>query len=219
MRRIARALLVVTLLPVALVVTASPAAACSCAEVSDEEYVELADVVFLGEFVDYEFEQDPDGDGRWSDLDPAVWTFEVADVYKGTAFEKQRVLSPNDGSACGLEIPRQGSYYVFARRNAYGEFPVGDGELAAFLCDGTRSADHGIDVELVASDPEPGASPTPATSTDPSTGSEEPASGDGAAAEPIRTGSGGSGIVLLVGFVIVGVGGVIGAARLRRRRG
>jgi len=188
-----------------LALDASPAAACSCGEATDEEYFGWADVVFVGELIDYEYIEDPDGDGTSSSADPATFTFAVERVFKGAAATTQAVLSPHSGASCGLEIlgypqgQAEGRFVVFANDTVEGDerdFPGGN--LVAHLCGGTRGADQPLSLSVDGRPPDPGVA-VPVGLPDGSTGDDA------------------SGVVLLVGFALVGAVAVVAAARHARR--
>jgi hypothetical protein len=118
----------------AAIVTAPPAHACSCVGFTDEQAFTRADVVFVGRVVGYSAPAIPR-----SSIDPALWTFRVDRVYKGAAAARQGVVSALSGASCGLEIPRRGTFVVFARREPdLPERRVEGTTLYAGLCDGTR---------------------------------------------------------------------------------
>jgi hypothetical protein len=184
------------------------AVACSCALVSDAELVDVVDVIFRGTVIDYQYIEDPDGDGTVSSLDPATFTFAVEEVYKGNATETQRVLSPVDGASCGLEIPDEGEFIVFAQSGLYDGPDLAEGELAAYLCDGTRLAEAGFDTDLVPYPPDPNPAVTAA-----------PAGSDAAAQELIDRTTSDTGVVAVVGFFMVCIIAVLAARQFRRTRG
>ncbi len=184
------------------------AVACSCAQVSDAELVDVVDVIFRGTVIDYQYIEDPDGDGTVSSLDPATFTFAVDEVYKGNATETQRVLSPVDGASCGLEIPDEGEFIVFAQSDLYEGPDLADGELAAYLCDGTRPAEAGFDTDLVPYPPDPNPAVTAA-----------PAGSDAAAQELSDRTTADTGIVAVVGFFMVCIIAALAARQFRRTRG
>ena len=168
-------------------------------------------MVFEGELLSYEFDEDPDGDGLQSSADPAIWTFSVRWVYKGTARQTEAIYSAVSGASCGLEIPEAGTFYVFANWITADDpepgFPIG--ELRADLCGGTRL----VDVGPVALDPtvEPVAPiATAPTTTTPLAPSSQSATED--LAEPF-TGGG----VFVVGFIAVGIVGAFIASRIAKR--
>ena len=115
-----------------VVFTQVPAVACSCAGGGTAQYVEGADVVFVGTLVEVE-QTNPGGDGVISSGDPVFYTFDVDETFKGDAGEGV-VESVRDGATCGLEGMRvDTSYVVFA-----GASP--GGKLDASLCGGTSRA-------------------------------------------------------------------------------
>lgn len=117
-----------------------PAWACSCVYLGDQSAFDDADVVFRGEFIGYDFpplsNATSAADLAFSSADLATWTFAVREVYKGEADDEQDVVSAWSGASCGLELPHEGEFYVFARR-------VDAGLLGASLCGGTRSVGDG----------------------------------------------------------------------------
>ncbi|MCU0312083.1 MAG: hypothetical protein MUE36_14205 [Acidimicrobiales bacterium] len=122
---------------------ASPAAACSCAPLTAEQAFDVADAVFVGDWV----ETLPGGalagvDGA-SD-DPTRLIFEVDGVYKGEVFARQSVVTARDGASCGLELRGEGPFLVFGR-TAASEFEpeVEAGELSANQCGGSRAVADG----------------------------------------------------------------------------
>lgn len=225
-RRLARLGLVVAIMAGSLVLAASPAAACSCGPASDAEYFDWADVVFTGELVDYSFVEDPDGDGISSSADPAVWTFEVIEVWKGDAAPTQPVLSPVSGASCGLEIPKTGTFHVFATHTDPNDWlGFRPGNLQASLCGGTRAVSAAaleFGAEVTPSDPtstEPATTSVAPTTTTEATTTAPPATTlpvDDETIDPVDQAAGGT--VLAVGFVVVGIVGVIVAVRLAKKR-
>lgn len=136
--RIRAAALGLLVLAMTQVIVATPAGACSCIGVTDDEAFDAAEVVLVGELVDYAAPK-----LMGSSADPALWTFEVERVFKGEAAREQVVSSPVSGSSCGLEIEHSGTFLVFA-----GTEPMFDGHddqsvLHANLCGGTRPVTDG----------------------------------------------------------------------------
>lgn len=117
------------LLQLVSVLGAAPALACSCAPMTDEEYVENADVIFTATLLGRE-DPEPGPDGTMSSMDPATLTFAVSEVYKGQVGKTAQVRTATSGASCGLEIEGEGPFLVFT------EF--GDDGLTASLCGGTR---------------------------------------------------------------------------------
>ena len=134
------------------------ALACSCTSSGtssgDREALGRADAVFVGEVLRY----DPPPEREvMSSADPATWTFAVTDVYKGDVTATQEVVSEVGGSSCGLEIPRRGTFLVFASRLSSG-MDLGIGQYYAGLCGGTRSIDEApIDLDVAPHSPDSGA--------------------------------------------------------------
>jgi hypothetical protein len=118
---------------------AGPAHACSCVGWTEEQAFASADAVFRGQVTGY---QSPVTEGGFSSLDPAIWTFAVSEVYKGDVAPSQQILSPFSGASCGLEIPKQGEFFVFASRRGIDGQVSGD-QYHANLCGGTRSTSAG----------------------------------------------------------------------------
>lgn len=80
---------------------ASPARACSCAEMDLGSRLAEADGAFVGTYVD----RDPLSDGR------SAWTFDVERVIKGPFGPTAIVRTSGDGASCGIELfddPRAG---------------------------------------------------------------------------------------------------------------
>lgn len=114
--------------------SALPAIACSCAASTPDEHFERADVVFAGELIRF---QGPPQAPVMSSNDPAVWTFEVSEVFKGEATEVQEVVSASSGASCGLELSHEGTFLVYASRDTRG-LATGPHQLEANLCGGTQ---------------------------------------------------------------------------------
>jgi hypothetical protein len=139
----------------ALLVVVGPAAdpvfACDCRVPPDATAFEQSDAVFVGQLVDY---QPPPTRAVMSSADPATWIFEVSEVYKGEVAAIQEVVSEVSGASCGLEIPREGEFLVFATEQGF-QMAVRDGQYYAGLCGGTRSASAGaLAVDALPSPPE-----------------------------------------------------------------
>ena len=130
--------------------TATQAAACSCATQTTQQYFERADAVFTASLVSRE---EPRGQVV-SSADPAVHVFAVQTVFKGTALESQEVLSPVSGATCGLELSGTGPFVVFASRSMdLGGTPstaLAEHQYASLLCDGTGPVTPELEAELAA---------------------------------------------------------------------
>lgn len=188
---------------------AQPASACSCVELSDAAAFEQSDAVFVGEVVGYEA---PATGSRISSADPATWTFDVSEVYKGEVTATQEVVSEVFGESCGLEIPREGVFVVFATEQGLA-IDVGDGQFYAGLCGGTRSAASGpLDVDVAPSPPDRAAETAPTTvaelESEVAVGPTDSAPG---------TPDGLTLVIVAVAAVVVGAA-ILGWRRLRHRR-
>jgi hypothetical protein len=118
---------------VADVGAAQPAHACSCVAFTDDQAFGRADVVFEGRVVRHSAPVVGSSNG------PALWTFAVDRVYKGTAGSRQGVVSARMSPSCGLDPPRDTALIVFARRRPQPFEPrVAGTTLYANLCSGTR---------------------------------------------------------------------------------
>ena len=100
-RLVGAALTVPVLIGGLLLVTARPAAACSCAVMSEAKKAAYADAIFVGTLIDRRIGQ-PSGAATIS-TQMAVWTFEVSRVYKGTVSRRQEIATAMSGASCGLE--------------------------------------------------------------------------------------------------------------------
>ncbi len=119
---------------IAVLATASPAAACSCVEVDDAVAFADADAVFVGQVT----REHPARDGG----DVSVVIMTVSDVFKGDVDRQQAVVTPE--TDCGLDFIGNGTYVVFARDTTTSDqFTLEDGFLLADLCSGTRLATDG----------------------------------------------------------------------------
>jgi hypothetical protein len=105
-RRLLGAALTVSVLlgGLVVVVTAGPAAACTCAGVrSEAERAAGADAIFVGELVGSRVDPSASPSARSRPLlAPVVFAFEVSRVYKGAVSERQEIVTPGGGeSGCG----------------------------------------------------------------------------------------------------------------------
>jgi hypothetical protein len=144
----AAALLVGVLAGGLLVMTAGPAAACSCALVrSEAERIARADAVFVGELVGSQVDPSasPRDTRRIPYPAPVVLTFEVSRVYMGAVGARQEIVTPGGGGAsCGLELSGPGPFLVFAYDSAGDMDRLAPGQYASNLCSGSRAlADRG----------------------------------------------------------------------------
>lgn len=225
----AAALMVAVMAGGLLVMTAGPAAACSCAVVrSEAERMARADAVFVGELVGSRV--DPSAStpktSTMPDPAPVVLTFQVSRVVKGAVSERQEIVTPGGGGAsCGLELSGPGPFLVFAYDSAGDMYRLEPGQYASNLCSESRAL---------------GGSGTPATSGPPATGatarsdnwpsptSAPPALTDNPAAAPSgppATGTAGrpgdspstASLVIGLGLLAAAVGSGLTILRTRRR--
>jgi hypothetical protein len=94
-RQVARASVVLVMLGPALVLSASPCAACSCVPRTPEQLLRRAEAAFVGEVVDQQV----------IDEATTVQTFRVRSVFKGTLGPTVQVIAPlgsGGGSSCGI---------------------------------------------------------------------------------------------------------------------
>ena len=102
----------------------------------------------------------PEGD-TYSSSDPERFVFDVDEVFKGTVYARQSIVTARDGASCGLEISGSGPFVVFALNESGGTTDGAvEGELYSNLCTGTRAlASSDIPATFgEASAPVPGAS-------------------------------------------------------------
>ena len=157
--RIGRLLGAVLAMPVMLggllLVTAGPAAACSCLGVSEAERVALADAVFVGTLADQRVDPSASASRVWSGSDPGtpagpppvVYTFEVRRVYKGAVGARQEIVTPGGGEAgCGgfgFGLRGTGPFLVFAHQSSNDIYQLGPGQYGSSMCSGSRALAHG----------------------------------------------------------------------------
>lgn len=82
------------LAPVPMVVTATPAHACSCQEMTSDEVWDSADVIVVGTVTDRQ--GDPEG------IDDLTYEIAVSSIYTGTTSSTLTFAAPVDSAACGL---------------------------------------------------------------------------------------------------------------------
>ena len=161
-RRLLGAALTLGLLFSGMVVTAGPAAACSCAVPGSEaERAVRADAVFVGTLISQVTQIDPrveqaqreftrTSDQRVlvralrNDTSRTVWTFQVSRVYKGAVGEHQEIVAPPGGpggpncSGVGLQHPGTAPFLVFAYNSAGDMHRLKAGQYATSMCSGSR---------------------------------------------------------------------------------
>jgi hypothetical protein len=105
--RAVAALLVLLLTALAIVMTAVPAFACSCApSPPPAQAAEEADAVFAGEVVDIQ---------RAGEFEVEV-VLAVSDVWKGGISERQVIRTGSDGAMCGFSFQGGEAYLVYASK-------------------------------------------------------------------------------------------------------
>jgi hypothetical protein len=167
------ALLVVVMVGGLMVMTAGPAAACTCVSVrSEAERMARADAVFVGELVGSrvdpsvltrEYRQREEkrikelkerfGQSALAvRLDPVVLTFEVSRVYKGAIDERQEIVTPGGGEAAcggfGSGLRDTGPFLVYAYDLAGAMYRPRPGQYASNLCSGSRALADGEQAAL-----------------------------------------------------------------------
>ena len=102
----------------------SPACACTCTQMTEEEYAHSAGVIFVGVVrgVDESLEQ--------GELYPVTVQFDVIEVHKGQVPPQLSVNTGRHSAACGYYFQESGRYLVYARDNRSG--------LVTSLCSGNR---------------------------------------------------------------------------------
>jgi len=219
-----------------LLVTAGPAAACTCAQMTEAQLAARVDVLFVGTLVSSrvdpslltrEYREERKRRERVDrsavrESDPVVLTFEVSRVYKGAVGKRQEIVIPfppatgGFGDTCGSYVPATpGPWLLFASPSS------GDSTLqldpgqyvSGFtrLCLGSRAlADGG----------EPGFGGRPARAPRGPVSSPSPTRGGPPAAAPSGPDSSPSptSLVVGVGVLAAGVAAGLGLAILRARR-
>ena len=188
-----RRLLVLLLVVAGVVVVQAPALACSCADWSQRQQFESADVVFSGTATAGEPVGDPPPPGEPAPSRPMRWTFSVDDEQKGDVGESANVMTSGDSASCGYDFQTGRRYQVFADRQ--------DGRLWTGLCSGTHelgAGDEPYEPQQQQS-PSPSGSPSPtdtgSSSPSPSvepTGSESPSADPTGSASPTVAPTGGA---------------------------
>ncbi|HSF35895.1 MAG TPA: hypothetical protein VLA70_07265 [Nocardioides sp.] len=147
----ARLLAVLALLAGGLVLgPAAPAAACSCALLSPEEYAARADVAFVGTATS---ERAADGE--------VVYRFTVETVHAGRVSRTHDVVAPRTGSTCDQRLPLDRELLVLAGLDPRGRPALRDcldvawyaedvyaGKVAAALGPGTQPIPGRSEVEV-----------------------------------------------------------------------
>ena len=134
-----------------LVLPAAPAAACDCVGDTTAGFFARADVVFTGTLVSREVSH-PNAPVV-SSADPALHVFAVESVFKGSAAQRQGVVSAAEGATCGLELSGEGPFVVFATRDG--------AQYTASLCGGSAPLTAALEADLRALAPAAGPSTAP----------------------------------------------------------
>jgi hypothetical protein len=166
-RLLGAALMVSVLLGGLVLVTAGPAAACSCLGWrSEAEIATRADAVFVGTLISQATQIDPRVEQaqreftRTSDqrvliralrnnTSRTVWMFQVSRVYKGAVGERQDIISPAD--TCGLTPHDTGPFLVFAWQpspDMSRQYQLEPGQYSSNLCSGSRPLADGGEPDL-----------------------------------------------------------------------
>jgi hypothetical protein len=237
-RRVLGAALTVPVLIGALVlVTAGPAAACSCAQMTEAQLAARVDVFFVGtlvgsrvdpsvltrEYRQREEQRIKELKERFGqsavagELDPVVLTFEVSRVYKGAVGKRQEIVIPpaatgGAGDTCQFYVPAgPGPWLLFADKlSGDSTLQLDPGRyVSGFtrLCLGSRSLADG-------GEPGRGGAPGVAVSSlSPTRGGPPAAAPSGSDNSPSPTS-----LVVGVGVLAAGVAAGLGLAIPRARR-
>jgi len=197
-----------------LLVTAEPAAACTCLPMTEAQHAGSANAVFVGALVDSRVDpsvltrkyrqarlKERDERSIFRNLDPVVLTFEVSRVYKGAVGKRQEIVIPpaaTRGGTCGFYVPADlGPWLLFAYQSPDDDtFKLDPGQyLSGFstVCSGGSRA--------LADGGEPALGGPPAGAPGGRDGWLSPA-----------------GLVVGVGVLAAGVAAGLGLATLRARR-
>jgi hypothetical protein len=155
-----------------VLMTASPAAACTCAmQGAEADRAARADAVFVGTLLSQVTQIDPrmeqarreftrTSDRRVlvralrNDTSRTVWTFQVSRVYKGAVGQRQEIVAPPggpDGANCsgvGPRHPGTEPFLVFAYNSAGDMYRLEPGQYASNLCSGSRPLADGGEPDL-----------------------------------------------------------------------
>jgi hypothetical protein len=146
-----------------VLLTASPAAACTCYSMSEAERVASADAVFVGTLVSRSTRIDQRAQELMASSDPevayraflsdsthSVWTFQVSRVYKGAVGQRQEIITAPGapgGSNCSgvgalgvgaLGQPSTEPFVVFAFNSGGHRYRPQPGQYASSACSGSR---------------------------------------------------------------------------------
>jgi hypothetical protein len=178
-----------------VVLPAAPAAACDCVGDATAGSFARADLVFTGTLVSREVSHPHSP--VLSSTDPTLHVFAVDSVFKGSAAQRQGVVSADSGASCGLELSGDGPFVVFANREG--------AQYTASLCGGSAPLTAALEADLRALGP----AAAPSVPSAPSSPARPPGTDvlpvGGSASWPWPAG----GAVVLAGAALAG--------RLRRR--
>jgi hypothetical protein len=220
-----------------LLVTAGPAAACTCAQMTEAQLAARVDVLFVGTLVGSrvdpsvltrEYREERKRRERVDrsavrESDPVVLTFEVTRVYKGAVGKRQEIVIPHPPVAdrrvfdtCGSYVPATpGLWFLFASQSSGDStLQLDPGQyLSGFtrLCLGSRALADGGEPGRGGA---PAAAPRgPVNSPSPTRGGPPAAASSGPDSSPSPTS-----LVVGVGVLAAGVAAGLGLAILRARR-
>lgn len=229
-----------------VLLTAGPAAACTCwSPRSEAGRVARADAVFVGTLVSNVIHVDhkarelmasPDPAVAWrafrSDSTRSVWTFQVSRVYKGAVGQRQEIITPPGapgGSNCsgvgGLQHPGTKPLVVFAFSSGGRRYRPQPGQYASNACSGSRPLAGGG--EPVLGGLQAHAPGGPNRSWSPAKASpSSPSSSAATSGRLVATGTRSSdapsrapaGLAVGVGVLVAGVAAGLGLVALRARR-
>jgi hypothetical protein len=229
-----------------LLVTAGPAAACTCIQMTEAQLAARVDVLFVGTLVgsrvdpslltrEYREERKRRERADRSAVrepDPVVLTFEVTRVYKGAVGKRQEIVIPHPPAAdrrvhdtCRFYVPATpGPWLLFASQSSRDStLQLDPGQYVSSFTSvcpgGSRVLAHGGEPTLGGPSARAPSGP-PARAPSGPTSSPSPTRGGPPAAAPSGPDSSPSptGLVVGVGVLTAGVAAGLGLAILRARR-
>lgn len=170
-----------------VLISPSAAIACSCATLTPEQYTKNADTVGTGTV-------------EWTSTNGIDRTYSVAfeQVFKGVAGMREKLVTPADGAACGLDNLVADQRYIFF---IDGKHP---GQMKINLCGGTTAYDTEVLDAVQSVTGTDAFPPFPSTDSGPTVSDDDP--------DPIR-------YIGIGAFVIAGIAVVVVLARRRVRGG
>ena len=130
------------------IVGADPAYACSCVRTDEQQRYEQATHVFKGTVIAAQGAAPTEGEAT---NEPVLYTFDVISTYKGRVTDPQKVSTPGNSAACGVELDGDGPFLVFASRERE---EAGSG-LVMNVCGGTRPIGESDEPTFGRTAPEP----------------------------------------------------------------